>query len=475
MRAFLETEQARLLAEPRSQTERNPLAGLFDYQRAVLESPGAFKALLWGRRRGKTDLGRRWLADGLLNDAPGTESLFFALTAESARGIFWRPLRALDEELSLGLKFDESKWTVTGPRRQTLTVTGAETVATINRKRGFGFKRIWGSEIGAFRDSVMQVILQDVLEATMMDDAASMMILESTPGISKAGLWWEITSGQLDGWTTFFGTARDNPVIQARPGGFEAFIEDVLKRWKWTRDTPKFKREYLGEWATDPSLLAYRFERERNVVADLPQLNHRDRWRTVMAVDFGVVHPTAYVVLREPERYGTAAYVVASDQKSGMGTTEAADWLRGPIEQWKPDVLVGDIDNLGGKLYAMELASRHGIHLRPAQKAESRVALEIASDMLAGGELLLLDSATTDLQRQLATLLRDEKDGDVADGQADDLADALKYAARETLCYANRVKPPPEYVAPKHVLDPDELDPDDLPQERHYLEVDDVA
>ena len=47
-------------------TRGNPLEGLTEIQLDVLQSPARFKALLWGRRSGKTDLEVKDMADGLL-------------------------------------------------------------------------------------------------------------------------------------------------------------------------------------------------------------------------------------------------------------------------------------------------------------------------------------------------------------------------------------------------------------------------
>jgi hypothetical protein len=440
----------------------DPHSTLHPWQRQVIESPSRFKALLAARRSGKTELEDRDLGHGLLFDPPGSESLFFALTAESARAIFWRPLRALDRELRLGLKFDESKWTVTGPQRQILTVTGSETMRDLERKRGRKFRRIRGDECGAMRPAYLKYLLQDILEPTLMDDPESDIWLSGTPGPAPAGIWYEITSGLLDGWEVHRATAADNPSIV----NYQEFIDGVLARWNWTPDTPKFRREYLGEWSTDPGRQVFRYDPMRNRLPALPTLLPGDHWVYGMAMDFGVGDATACVVLAWAARYGRAVYVVDAWAESGMSVGETANRGRVTWDKWRPSVLVGDVNGLG-KYAEVEWNRRfQDIPMVPADKLKKRAALEFASDAMLhtslGGDardhygLGVLQSVDPRLGQQLATVLWDEDRKDIQDGQDDDLAMALVYGWRASPAFLNlqasdSVEVPPKTQTQRYV------------------------
>jgi hypothetical protein len=461
----LRTQLATLPDERASRID--PHDTLFPWQRHVIESPGRFKALLCGRRTGKTELEDRDLGHGLLNDPPGSESLFFALTAESARAIFWRPLRALDRELRLGLKFDESKWTVTGPNHQILTVTGSETMRDLERKRGRKFRRIRGDECGAMRPAYLKYLLQDVLEPTLMDDPESDIWLAGTPGPAPSGIWWEITTGQLDGWEVHHATASDNPAIS----NYDEFVQGVLSRWNWTRETPKFRREYLAEWATDPGRIVFQFDPQRNVLAELPPLRPGDHWVYLEVLDFGVGDATACAVLAWAATYGRAVYVVDAWAERGLLPTDVASRARTTYDKWRPIAIVGDVNGLG-KPYQMEWNRRHPhIAMAAAEKRDKRATLEFVSDALlhtsTGGDirdhygLCVLESVDPRLRQQLASLIWDDERKDIQDGQDDDLAMAMVYGWRHSPAYANATAeppPPPDYRGTQYQYAPPRRD-----------------
>lgn len=498
-RLFLQQEQARLAAEPaQTPPERDPLHGLFGKQRDVIADKRKRKALLCGGRAGKTELSLRWAAK-VCQSRDGAQCVFIGITRTSAKNNAWELFRRLNAELGWGFELNESELRARAPNGSWLLICGSDTKRELEKFRGVPWDLVIIDECGSHRPDYLEYLVVSVLEPRLMDRDGELWLL-GTPTVMRWGFFYDATTGssttglQLHGWALFHWDARDNPHID-----WERFVNapvtGVLARNGWTLDSALFRREYLGEWVVEVSDLAFRFLRERNVIEQLPPLDRRDSWRFIIAIDFGFVNATAYVVVAESERYGQHCYVVEADQRLGLAPSEVADWLLQVIEHYSPDVLVGDLGGAGKGYaaqlsYAAELAKRQKINVRPAKKDDARAALEVASDMLFTGQALLVDSGyrfiaqsegdplpctTRQLQAQLAVLQRDSKTGDIAKGQPDDLGDAFKYAMRETLCYANRATAPAPYNAPHHALDPDELDPDDLPQSRHYLEADDAT
>jgi hypothetical protein len=192
----------------------------------------------------------------------------------------------------------------------------------------------------------------------------------------------------------------------------------------------------------DLDALAFAFERSRNVIRELPPLPNRlSRWRYVLAIDYGVVHTTAWCVLAYREG-SPIVYVVESFRRklgeSGAtnAPSEVADITRVLIEKYRPQTVVGDLGGLG-KAYAQEMVLRHGIAIRPAKKDHKLAAIEVTSDALRTGYLLSL-AGNESLHRELETIQFDELHKDLAKGQQDDEAMAMAYAFRETPAYAQR-------------------------------------
>lgn len=425
-----------------------PLDGLFDQQRAALLHPAKFKALLCGRRAGKTDASDRYLADGLLSYADSL-SLYVALTIGSAREIFWEPLRRMNDAHGWGLVFDESKGIVKNPKNGArLLVRGAEDKRELEKLRGMKFLRIVIDECGAHRPSYLQYLLEDVLEPALMDCDGD-VILAGTCTVQAYGYFYEITSGLKPGYQVFRWTAKDNPHVN-----FDRFVHTaetgLLARRGWTVDHPTFRREYLAEWVLDTERLVYRFERARNVVQQLPALEVGDTWEHVMGVDFGVNHATACTVIAYPKRFGRDAYVVHTWRKHGLAPSEAAALIKDTRDRYKPVGVVGDSGGMG-KAFMQELARRFpDVGMRPADKQQKRAALEVTSDALytarqgaAAAERRGLFSLAEneDLHREWASLQWDEQRKEIADGQDDDVSHSALYAFRITPAYSNQTAP----------------------------------
>ena len=427
----------------------SPLAHLFPTQQAVVADPAKFKALLCGRRAGKTGAALYDLAHGML--AERSLNLYVALTLSSAREILWEPMRRANDAHKWGLTFDESKHIVKAPNGSRLLVRGADDRRELEKLRGPAFKRIRIDECGAHRPSYLQYVVEEVLEATLMDCDGDVWLM-GTPTTQAFGFFYELTCGQRPGYSVHHWTAEQNPHVD-----YQRFIHDpvagLLVRRNWTVDHPIFRREYLAEWVIDSERLVYRFGRERNVVRDLPELLKGDVWEHILAMDFGVNHKTAAAVIAYPKRWGRDCYIVDSWGQSGLAPSEAADRIATTHARWRPVATVGDAGGIGAA-FIKELSNRHpGIAMRPALKAEKRSAMEFFSDALytavPGGDqtqrrgLMLVDGATHELQRQLGTLQWDEQRMDVASGQDDDEAHAALYAYRYTPAYANAERPDP--------------------------------
>jgi len=439
----------------------NPLDNLFECQRAVISDPEPFKTLLCGRRSGKTICALSDFVAGMHSDA-GSTGLYVGVSRPSAKAIFWRPLRELNDRYDWRLKLNESEAIARAPNGSELYVRGMDDIRELEKMRGWALDKIRIDECGAQRPSYLKYLIDEVLEATTMDRGGDVWLM-GTPTPQAYGYFYEACTGRLPGWSRHGWTAKDNPHVD-----FEAFKKRLFARRKWDDSNPIWRREYLAQWIVDSARRVFQYAPNRNLASALPELSIGDKWAHTIAFDFGYGDACAWAVIAYPERWGSDAYVVHAGKKHGLVPSDFAYWMKALIDHFDPDSVVGDVGGLG-KAYAVEFLKRWpDIPIRPAKKADKRGALEMTSDALHTGRLRLLTAfepivvkldngqqlpleGDDSLQQQWATLVWDEERKDIAEGQDDDTADAGLYAYRECPAYDNPEARPPAPTVPRHV------------------------
>lgn len=452
-----------------------PLSQLFGKQLEVVRDPSKFKVLLCGGRAGKTSTCIYDYAHGMQTEA-GSANCYIGQTRTSAKNIFWEPFRVANRKHGWGFDLNESELKARHPNGSWLLCAGSDTRRELEKVRGIPWRRVRIDECGSHRPLYLQYLVEEVLEARLMDKSGDLWLL-GTPTKQAYGYFYDASNGRLPGWSLHHWTARDNPHID-----FNTFVfhpeTGLLARRGWTVDHPIFRREYLAEWVVESTLLVYRFLRERNVVRELPKLqNRRDRWRRVLGLDFGVMDATAAVLLVYPELYGREVYVEKVWQQTGLAPSDAADTImRDFVTPFRPDLIVGDVGGIG-KAFQREWNKRYpGVEMKAAEKKDKRTAIEITSDALYVASIddrrgLFSLDCNEELHREWATLLWDEKREDIAEGQDDNLANAAQYGYRECPAYSNALQPVPVDPRPRHLQEDDE---DYVPPPRHYQEVSDL-
>ncbi len=446
-----------------------------DKQRAVIDSSERFKVLLVGRRGGKTIGAVAHAAEAMLTRR--TRLLYLAKTVGSAREIMWEPFKQLNLDHGWGFKFIESPdKIVTLPNGSRLLVRGIDDKEELEKLRGPSFDGIYIDECGTHKPSLLKYLIEEVLDATLMDRPESWLWLLGTPTVQAHGHFYKASTGLDDGeglvlgYERFHWTAKDNPHVNYEDHVFNPST-GVMKRRSWTTDTPAFRREYLGEWIVETERRVFRFDRARNVIAKLPELFGGDEWFKVLALDFGVNDAFAYSRLQSPKTWGKATYITKSFSKRGLAPSQAADLIAAEVAAFEPDALIGDSGGIG-KAFLQEYHLRHpGMKLIvPAEKSEKRSALEWCSDALYVAKrplpfphapedvgrpgvdnigshegLMIVDDGrgtTATLQRQLASLLWDEDREDIAEGQDDDEAMTAVYGYRRMRAFRNAATKP---------------------------------
>jgi hypothetical protein len=189
----------------------SPLDLMTPAQAALCADRAKFKGLLWGRRTGKTIAMGLDFADGM-ERVPGSLNLYVALTMTSAREILWQPLKRLNAQHGWGLRFNDSLMVCTHQNGSRLMVRGADDRAELEKLRGMAFRKIRIDECGAMKPANLRYLVEEVLEATLMDDDGDVW-LAGTPTVQCFGFFYDITTGALPGYSLHHSTARDNPHV----------------------------------------------------------------------------------------------------------------------------------------------------------------------------------------------------------------------------------------------------------------------
>jgi hypothetical protein len=406
------------------------IASLFPRQREFVLSPAKRKENHAGRRSGKTN-GAVARAFMKAHEYPGCVIPVFerTLTCVSAES-FWQLLQEFDQRFKLGVKFHHTLKTASMPNASTISLLGADTIEAADKHRGGKHPLVIVDEAGTYRSKVLEYLLTDVAEPATMDYDGEIMVL-GTPGLVPTGAWYTIT--QSSGWEHSHWDVRDNPTLG--PADLDAagkrawrinWLDALRHRHGWTEDTPRYRREYLGLWTTGLDDQIYRYDRNRNLIADLP---YSAEWTYALAMDLGFNDPTAFVVwARRPG--DPNKYVVESYEQSGLIPSAVAAHVERLRSRYSFRSIVADTGGYG-KAVAEEMVQRHNIPVRAAAKRDKRIYIEHTNGDLVNGRIKIVARTNQTLIEDLTTLGWDDDRQDSNPGSRDHLPDAFLYGDRE--------------------------------------------
>jgi len=224
---------------------------------------------------------------------------------------------------------------------------------------------------------------------------------------------------------------RDNPHLDAE--AYEAALQQL--------DATQRAQLQSGQWIRDQDGLVYREFGRQCVVSALPELVYGETWKRLLACDFGVVDPTAFVELSF-NRYIPEVYVTRSEQVAGESPGEAAEraqlWAKdcGGYEQ-----IIGDVGGLG-KAFQQEWQIRFKLPMTPADKTSKLGFIKLVNGDMRLGKLKVLESANFDLLECLGALSWSNEHA-VAENpdQPNHLTDALLYGWRASRHFAAKEAP----------------------------------
>ena len=428
----------------------NLLDGLFDKQLAFVMDEAKRVAGVCSRRAGKTYMMPRLCSQTCL-DNPGSRVVYLARTRDQAKKLVWGPLKRLVFVRKLGCEFRETELRCIFPNGSELWLAGADKADDIEKLRGHSFHLCVLDEAQSFGRHV-ESLIDEVLDPALAENRGT-LILIGTPNATKTGFFYEVTEGKLAPyWSVHRWTLLDNPMFpefvhyrEENPDGdwqkyARTWLKTHMESHGWSPDNPKYQREWLGRWVVDRENRVYhRFDSERNTVRALPD----GEFEHILGIDFGYEDATAFVDASYT-RYEPYVYFSRGVKRSHMTITDIVDEIKRRMRDRTYQRIVADCAG-AGKMIAMEITKRHGIHVKSADKREKHAAIELLNSDFHEGKALVV--TPNQLTVELSELQWAPGDGRYENPSQDNhLADAALYAYKE--CFHYICEPRPEKPRP---------------------------
>lgn len=426
----LSPQDRRLLEELVRREERSQkvdFAGLlFGPQKAFIEDPSLRKAAVCTRRAGKTYGLVIYMVKEALKRA-FVQIPYITLTRAQGKRNIWLDLQQLNNQLELGMKFNQVELTATLPNGSVIFIQGANDETEIQRLRGGKYPLVVLDECQSFRPFLKRLI--DEILAPAVADYRGTICMTGTPGPACAGYYYEMTGGGGEGsgaWSTHHWSVIENP---HHPYG-EDDIEAIRVANGWRHDNPSLLREWYGQWVHDDSRVVYKFDMGINLA--IPPIPEKLSY--VLGIDLGYADSTAFVVLGYDESAGRC-YVLESKTEEGLIPSAVAVRVQQFRERYDLSHIVADSGGFG-KGYVEEMNQRYFLNVKPAEKTQKFAFIELLNGDLQAGALKFIRHKNRDLIDELGTLLWTEDEEGKPDHTEidprfpDHLCDALLYGWR---------------------------------------------
>lgn len=425
---------------------------LFKQQLAFVTDQSPFKVAFCSRRAGKST----GVSGDLVTTAfetPNCTSLYITGTRSDAKKIIWAEALKFNREHNLGGIPNTSELTISFPNGSIVRLAGAANEQEIEKIRGQlpPVKKVFIDEAQSIRDRVLVKLIDDVLEAALLDYAGSICLI-GTPGMIPAGYFYRVCHNlgpdnkalpesvwSVHNWTFF-----DNPHIPLKSKmSHEELVKRVVKRRGVTIDDPSIQREFFGKWVTDIKSRLIDYDRERNEYTGLPL---DKKFTYILGVDIGHNDADALAVLAWSEA-DPNIYLVEEFVRPKQDITDLMNAINDIRRRYDISKIVMDSGGLGKKI-AEELIRRHQIPIQSADKVRKMENIALLNDFLRSGRLKASSSSKFAEDSYLMEIDRDKSTPDkivVSDRYHSDIIDAVLYAFKESYAYTYE-KPKEQYA-----------------------------
>lgn len=403
----------------------------FQQQIEFIKDKARLKALFCTRRAAKSYTGGLYLIQEALAH-PGSNSLFIALTRQSAHGIIWKDiLRELDLKYRLNIKFNETLLTATLPNGSVIWVTGADTdEQEMNKLLGKKYKLVVIDESSMFGINMHQLVY-GILKPATADQRGTICLLGTASNITR-GLFYEITTRKEPGWSLHQWTAYDNPHVAEQ---WREEIKEIEEKRPAFKTTPLFKQWYLNEWVIDEDALVYKYHEQANGISYLPIYDNP--YRYILGIDLGhSPDPSGFVVACYTDQ-SPLLFVVHAEKHLNMDVTLVSNKIKELDKKYRFDAKIIDGSM---KMAIAEMNTRHGVNVIPADKTGKEHWINLLNSDLIQGRIKFLPQAN-DLTLEMMSLVWETDNGRIKVPRKENpnlpnhLSDAFLYLWRYTHAY----------------------------------------
>lgn len=395
---------------------------LFDKQLAFALDPAQFKTAVCSRRAGKSE---ECVAD-LIDTAMKFERIncaYITLARTSAKRIIWPLFKRVLKDHNIDVKYDNSELTIEFPNGSFIYVGGAKDLSEVEKYRGMSFKKVYVDEAQSFRQSILSVLIDDVIVPALWDVKGTLCLI-GTPGPVPNGLFYDMAHNPA--WSNHKWTMLDNPWIKKKSGMEpEEILALERKRKGISADDPSYRREALGEWVLDFDSLVYKFNSAINICEDIPKgLTY------VFGIDVGFNDKDAIAVLGY-NFTDQHVYLVEELVTAKQDITALVEQIKMLREKYKPVKMVMDAGALGKKIQE-EILNRHSLPIEAADKNRKHEFIDLLNGDLRTGKFKAFKGSEFEEDSYLTVWDREDPvKPKISDRYHTDIGDAVLYAWRE--------------------------------------------
>lgn len=399
------------------------------HQRALEQDRSRWVSVISPRQTGKST-GVMLLVGVRCLQAPGAEWVVIGLTRPSVKRIYWGPLKKLNEQLELGLKFNDQELVARFPNGSKIYFVGGETTSEIEKLRGGRFHGAVIDECASYGELIFADLLHEILQPALNTHRGP-MILIGTPGDILRGEFYLATCQPAQILKTALGDRVSNrPHGSSQPGTWSLHVWTLADNtavphlWTdalalkfsngWGDDHPVWMREYLGLWVTSDNRLVYRYIPHLHDYVPTGQgrfgLAVGHTWLAAIGVDLGVRDGTALVVWAYSPTHAGCWEVHSAVRRKAKGEkfplSELVEWYREVEAEYGP-FQAQVVDPQGSTMTIDTLGDDHGIYLESAEKREKNDAICLFNLDLDRGLIKILPDS--ELAQELLKNRWDEK------------------------------------------------------------------
>jgi hypothetical protein len=191
--------------------------------------------------------------------------------------------------------------------------------------------------------------------------------------------------------------------VPARKGDNRHLDQDAYDTALAELDTVSRAQLESGRWIRDTSGLVYGDYSDLLCLERLPELPGDEQWTHILACDFGVKDPTAFVVLAF-NQHEPNVYIREAEQWTDLSPTEAAEKAIEWSERYGGfERLIGDTGGLG-KAFEVEWRKRFHLPLEAADKQNKLGYIKLLNGDLKHRRVRFVEAGTLELCENLRGL-----------------------------------------------------------------------